>query len=286
MIDDRQQYFDPSYYNEGYYANMAQGNYKYFVETKGRSLLQNRINDILKVKILPGMHVLDIGCGRGELVMYTAFKGAIAYGIDYSGESISQAHKCLEFYPPEVHNNIHLYKSSIENMPFSGDIKFDRIMSWASIEHFHQWQWIRCLKNIYKLLKDDGVIVVATHPSAWYQNIGYPMIRPIKQLLLKKRLPTAKELHLNDLKTGHVNLKSPIQLKNDFTECNFKVKIILEKRTDYEINQTVAKAVGMVLENIPSFNRIFRQNIIAIAAKSEKVLNDFNKLNNADLIGN
>src|SRR3990170_2071734 len=51
-----------------------------------------RIEDIYKFLIPPGLRVLEIGCGQGDLL--AAVKPAVGIGADFSKEMVRRAKKC------------------------------------------------------------------------------------------------------------------------------------------------------------------------------------------------
>ena len=70
-------------YTEEYFLTACEG-YDVFLETEGQQL-SRRLRDAFAVAdVRPGMRVLDLGCGRGEIVRHCMRLGIEAYGIDYA----------------------------------------------------------------------------------------------------------------------------------------------------------------------------------------------------------
>ena len=70
-------------YDKDYFLTACEGHQE-FLETQGE-LLSRRLREAFAVaSVEPGMRVLDVGCGRGEIVRHCAQLGADAYGIDYA----------------------------------------------------------------------------------------------------------------------------------------------------------------------------------------------------------
>ncbi|MDQ7797853.1 MAG: class I SAM-dependent methyltransferase [Candidatus Edwardsbacteria bacterium] len=280
----RKEYFEQNKYDENYFKQMAPGNYDYFYKSRGTELLACRLDDLCKVKILPGMKALDIGCGRGELVMYLANKGVYAVGLDYAYEAIRKAKECLEFYNQDVKNRFMIVQACAESMPF-GTMLFDRIMSWANVEHLYQWQWLECLKQSYSILKEDGVIVIGTHPNEWLQKYAYMATRNIRQVLQRKKLKSVKERQAEEYEAGHVNIKNPISLKKDLRSVGFYTNVYVVRRSNITNLSIINRTIIFVLESVPFAKWIFRDNIIVVGAKNKNTLKEFVKMPGKGIIG-
>src|SRR3972149_7918962 len=74
-------------YTEDYFLTACEG-YEEFVESHGE-LLSRRLSAAFAVaSVEPGMRVLDVGCGRGEILRHCARLGAHAYGVDYADVAV------------------------------------------------------------------------------------------------------------------------------------------------------------------------------------------------------
>ena len=81
-----------SEYTHEYYRNACQG-YSEFNTSKGRNL-PARLDIPLKLANLqPGMLVIDVGCGRGEIIAQAGLRGAWAWGGDYSIEAVKNSQR-------------------------------------------------------------------------------------------------------------------------------------------------------------------------------------------------
>jgi 2-polyprenyl-3-methyl-5-hydroxy-6-metoxy-1,4-benzoquinol methylase len=91
----------PQYYTRDYYLG-ACGGHEEFLDSEGKELCPRlqRILDLVDIE--PGMRVLDVGCGRGELVLHAALKGAWAVGIDYSENAVEIAGELRASQPDEI----------------------------------------------------------------------------------------------------------------------------------------------------------------------------------------
>src|SRR3989304_7231238 len=70
-------------YTEDYFLNACEG-YEEFVESQGERLSRRLSEAFAYAEVKPGMQVLDVGCGRGEILRHVTKLGARAYGVDYA----------------------------------------------------------------------------------------------------------------------------------------------------------------------------------------------------------
>ena len=267
--------FPSESYDENYFSGLGPGTFRHFVESKGHSLTDARLRYLDLAKLQPGMKLLDIGCGRGELVMFCGSKGIDSYGIDYSQKGLEIGEKYLTFYNEDELRNIHLLRSDATCLPFK-DSYFDRVISWSVIEHLYQWQQEKCFHEAYRVLKPEGVFVFETHPNEWFEKIGYQITRPFKQLFIERRLEDYREREA--LEPDHVNLKNPLSLRRDLQRSGFRCKIWLAPRSSFEANVGIARFLGSCMEAMPGVRMIFRNSIYGIAAKSKQSLESFRRL--------
>ncbi|MBE9472464.1 MAG: methyltransferase domain-containing protein, partial [Chloroflexi bacterium] len=73
----------PERYDEAYFLGSCEG-YTEFIASEGAHL-SRRLSQAFEVaEVAPGMRVLDVGCGRGEILRHCARLGAQACGVDYA----------------------------------------------------------------------------------------------------------------------------------------------------------------------------------------------------------
>ena len=113
---------------------------------------QDKIRHIAaKLRIEPGMRVLDIGSGWGGLAMYLTRKlGADVTGISLSGEQVKKATARVE--AAGLQNNIRFLQKDYREITDS----FDRIVSVGMMEHVGVGFYKQFFAKIRGLLKDDG----------------------------------------------------------------------------------------------------------------------------------
>jgi cyclopropane-fatty-acyl-phospholipid synthase len=106
-----------------------------------------------KLKILPGMRVLDIGCGWGGAAKFIAERcGAEVVGITVSRQQLQYARKLCQGLPVDI--RIQDYRCL--------DEKFDRILSIGMFEHVGYKNYPVFMRCVRKNLFEDGIFLLHT----------------------------------------------------------------------------------------------------------------------------
>lgn len=224
---------DPSVYTKEYYLKHCCGAEE-FKKTKGGSLHPDVASILSHIIAKPGMKILDVGCGRGDMVIFYAKKGIDAYGIDYAKEGITIAQEAKEKQRKEIQKHIHFSVMDAKKLKFP-DNYFDIIISIDVFEHLYKEELELALSEIRRVLKDDGTLLVNTEPNTFYLDFWHHVyVYPVSQLLLKLHTlitghvyPGLPKDPRNDLhKKQHVNEPTYFYLKDLFNRHEFSGKII------------------------------------------------------------
>ena len=97
-------------------------------------------------------NVLDLGCGQGRHTLFYAKKGFQAYGIDYIKRAIDEA-KASDT------KKAHFKVMDILNLDFPESF-FDIVLDWSVLDHIKPKDWDKYLKNILKVLKIGGFLIL------------------------------------------------------------------------------------------------------------------------------
>jgi putative AdoMet-dependent methyltransferase len=134
-----------------------------WAETYDASLLSDRFpflgyQDVLsKIVTLaapcPGLSVLDLGIGTGNLGLLFTLCGCNLWGIDFSGPMLEKARQKLPTAQLILHN-LHL------QIPAKFRHPFDRIVSAYVFHHFELDEKIRILRNLLPHLVPGGRIII------------------------------------------------------------------------------------------------------------------------------
>ena len=92
------------------------------------------------------------------------------------------------------------------------------------VEHLHPWQLELALREVRRVLRPDGWLVVHTVPNRWALQYGYPLLRLVRPSL-PRNPRTAYERQV------HVNEQDPLGLWRLLRRCGFASRVWLENLT-------------------------------------------------------
>jgi cyclopropane-fatty-acyl-phospholipid synthase len=136
-----------------------------------------------KLKLEPGMKVLDIGCGFGAFAKYAAKH----YKVDVVGVTISEqqalwAQENCKGYPVEI--RFQDYRDVAE--------QFDRVVSIGMFEHVGERNYKEYMSTVFKNLNDDGLFLLHTIGTTCVESGTDAWVS--KYIFPNSILPTAKEI--------------------------------------------------------------------------------------------
>ncbi len=166
-----------SLYDEEYFLTACEG-YDEYERSEGKELSRRLAAAFSAAGIQPGMQVLDVGSGRGEIVQHCAETGADAYGIDYSSVANQLAQRGVQpmpaggAYRPQTISagRMGFAQADAKVLPFPTG-HFDRILMFDIVEHLYPWELQQALLEVRRVLKDDWP---AGHPHR-----PQPLVRPV-----------------------------------------------------------------------------------------------------------
>jgi len=205
---------------------VGDGQYQDFIASKGDRLPPRMARALLLMDLKPGMRVLDMGCGRGEIVLHAARQGAEVVGIDYSADCLRLTRQTLEIASDRARGRVTLQHADATALPFEDEV-FERVLMLDIVEHLHDWQIDRALQEAHRVLSPKGYLVLHTLPNRWALQYGYPLFRLL--LNLNGRLPSTPRSDVE--RSVHINEQDPLSLKRSLDEVGFAFEIWLENLT-------------------------------------------------------
>ncbi|HUS81999.1 MAG TPA: methyltransferase domain-containing protein [Dehalococcoidia bacterium] len=174
----------PDVYDNRYFFASCEG-YKEFRESGGRKLGARFQKALELARIRPGERVLDIGCGRGELVVRAALLGAHAVGIDYAEEAVHIAEEALVGYPPEVRDRTDVRQMNARAMDFA-DESFDLAFMSDVVEHLYPRELAEAVRETRRVLRPGGRLIIHTCPNRLVYEVTYPVyIRNVHRVVCR-----------------------------------------------------------------------------------------------------
>lgn len=146
------------------------GDYQYTALRKKNSIQsqwhKNRHNLIDSLKFLKNDdHLLDVGCGSGNVIITFSKKVKTATGIDNSAQ-------CISFLKKQITDkkltNTYALKMDILNLSLK-KTDYTKIVMTEVIEHFSEKEGRNILRSLHKHLKPGGKILITTpnYKSSW-----------------------------------------------------------------------------------------------------------------------
>jgi ubiquinone/menaquinone biosynthesis C-methylase UbiE len=210
----------PDLYTREYFTTDCEG-FGLFLE--GAEELSERIQEALDAAgDLRGRWVLDIGCGRGELVCEAAQRGASAVGIDYAQAAIELSRERLTHMDESIRERVEFRIANAKGLAFP-DGSFDIVFLVDVYEHLHPYEIDHTLAEVKRVLRPGGRLIVHTGPNTWFYRCGYPLVREAARRLLRREFPEDLRGQYDDIM--HVNEQNPLSLYRGLTAAGFAAAV-------------------------------------------------------------
>jgi len=267
---------DSDHYTYDYFMH-AGGGSEYLKKELGE--IYRRVADLDErlTKNIARKVVLDLGCGRGELIREYAKRGNICYGVDYAEAAIKIAQKTMNDLQKEERKNVYLKRMDLKDIDFK-DNMFDVIFMLDVVEHLYPWELDIIVPKIYKMLRHNGVFIIHTYPTKWLNDCVFGTMS-----LLGIR-PTSKHIH--------PNVQTVFSTKKMLRKCfGNNINVWCEKRpkfwnqnlsADYNIIiKKIAYLLDFIYDNrffskvlmLPLLRHFFSTDVWAVAIKKDKLIN-------------
>lgn len=222
-------------YDEKYYLNECAG-YKEYKKGKG-DLFDRRLIEFTPFfpKLL-NKKVLDVGCGRGEIIFWSAKnKAKKAIGTDYSPSAVKVAKRTLKNVFKNKYKNVDFLTMDATDLKFKENY-FDVVFFTEVFEHIFTYQQEMALQAIYRVLKKNGKLFFHTEPNKIFNDVGYKywsypvstLLIYINKILTGKKfinIPHWKNVRTENQKITHVNEASYFHVYKMLRKSGFKGKI-------------------------------------------------------------
>ena len=236
---------DPDIYTGDYYLTNCHG-FEDFAISGGRKVGPRFVKALSLAGELRGKRVLDVGCGRGELVIQSAMRGADAWGIDYADaavriaeQALDRAEHALDGADAALRARTHVAQMDVKALRFE-DGYFDAVFMMDVVEHLYPHELSQAFDELRRVIRPGGRIVLHTSPNTLFERTVYPNYsRRINQIALaagkllrindglfnETMLPTGPEFpHDTFERTMHINEQSLAGLRAEVEQHGFRVR--------------------------------------------------------------
>ncbi len=253
MRSETSQPVSPELYDEAYFLSACEG-YHEFITSEGE-LLSRRLKQAFAVaQVSPGMRVLDVGCGRGEILRHCTQIGVTAYGVDFAPAALRFAREAGA-----------VYQADAKWLPFPTAC-FDRVLMFDLVEHLHPWELHQALTEVRRVLLPDGRLIIHTAPNVWYDRYAYPVVRFVRGLMGQgARYPKDPRSVIPANLDVHVNEQSLSSLRRVLRRAGFRPRVWLDTPPQNRQEGTVLRMARHVLFNWPPFRWFFEREVFAVA---------------------
>lgn len=265
-------------YTEEYFLTACEG-YDVFIESEGAHL-SRRLNDAFALAdVRPGMRVLDLGCGRGEILRHCMRLGVEAHGMDYAvvAAQMSRAVVAAELEKAAQDGSVRLpahpgvCQADAKKLPFPAGA-FDRVLMFDVVEHLYPWELHQAFLEITRVLKPGGRLVIHTAPNRWYDAYAYPWVRRLRILLGQgagyPKDPRAITPVNQDV---HVNEQDLLSMRRALREAGYTgIRVWLDSPPQDRTESQIMAGLRRVAFDLPPFRWFFEREVFAVAEPGQK----------------
>lgn len=258
----------PDLYTEEYFLSACEG-YDEFLASEGEHLSRRLKASFEVAGIETGMKVLDVGCGRGEIMRHCAELGAEAYGFDYAPVAVRMTQHLIAGLAPDIQKRVAAVQADAKRIPYASRM-FDRVLMFDVVEHLHPWELHTALLEIHRVLKPEGRLIIHTAPNIWYDRYAYPVVRLVRRLLGQgaKYPADPRQFLVEHNQEVHVNEQSLMSMKQTLSRAGFVGKVWLDSPPQYRQENAIFAAARYILFNVPPIRWFFEREVFAVASKS------------------
>jgi len=148
----------------------------------------------------PGSLLVDVGCGRGELIALAAQHGVRAVGVDYASAAVALAQQTIDTRGLDGLAQVH--QGDARSLPV-GDAEADAVSMLDVVEHLLPAELARALAEAPRILKPGGQLVVHTFPNRLIYELTYRWLRCLVPRGAQRwpedpRTSWEREMHVNE----------------------------------------------------------------------------------------
>ena len=160
-------------YTREYFLSDQCDGFHEFQEHRGLSYVKQRF--VERLGAVAGERVLEIGCGRGEVLLACSEREARTFGIDYARDAIGLTHETCN-------GRAILAQADATALPFRRQ-SFHKVFLGDVLEHLTKRQADAMLSEVYRVLEPRGQLLLHTSPNVYFMHFVLPALIPVLALL-------------------------------------------------------------------------------------------------------
>jgi ubiquinone/menaquinone biosynthesis C-methylase UbiE len=256
-------------YTEEYFRTACEG-YDEFNASEGEHLSRRLAAAFELADVVPGMNVLDVGCGRGEILKHCANLGANAFGLDYAPVAVRMSKQVLDGLSEDTPGQGGVMLSDAKKLPFP-DQFFDRVLMFDVVEHLHPWELQEALLEVRRVMKDNGRLIIHTAPNIWYDRYAYPFVRAFRILTGNgANYPANPRQFLVDHNEHvHVNEQSLWSMYQTLHRAGFTGKVWLDSPPQNRQENPILGLLRQLAFDTVPLRWFFQREVFAVAGKTD-----------------
>jgi len=236
MIKDTE--VGPETYTADYFTDVCSG-MKFLTQYGAAILKPDFAVELKRVSVHGGMTAVDVGCGRGELLMALATKGCRVFGYDYSEEALKLAGEYAAKLPAEIRGRITMQKVDAKKIPLP-DGAANLVFFNDIVEHLTDREVREAFLEIKRILAPGGKLLIHTGPNrTYYKFLVFGFCRALAGVAakagLKLKLPTNPRSEWDE--KVHINEQSFFSLRRLLSDAGFAAEIELLPNMRYMVDE-------------------------------------------------
>lgn len=168
----------------------------------------------------PGTRVLDAGCGRGEVLLACASAGADVAGLDYSEAAVEITQEVLSGVA-----GADVRRGDVTALPWD-DHSFDAILFGDVIEHLDPDQAVAAIRELRRVLRPGGRLLVHTAPNRLFLDVTWPVARLALRAIGRGQSARALDDWIAESKAYHVNEQTVHSLRRTMRAGGFSDPVV------------------------------------------------------------
>lgn len=161
-------------YVEDYYRNVC-GGHEAWSSSAGASSDGMYAGFLLRAGFRPGETLVDLGCGRGELLATAVSQGAArAVGVEYAPSAVRLAEQTLA--SQQVGDHAQVLTADVRSVPLPDGVA-DLVTLLDVVEHLAPHELDAALVEARRLLRPGGRVLVHTMPNRTVYSVVYRAVR-------------------------------------------------------------------------------------------------------------